>query len=218
MKPFLLLPIAAALLASCSVSPGPAGPSSQAPASWGDMRVTSALVEKGKYGRSRIRVMTPRYVTIHATEDPGANARLEAECLIHGNNKGPHNSLGYIIWHFSVDDHSIYQHQPCNEQGQHADYEGQGNRESIGIEMCENRGNSREITLDKTAKLAALLMKQYNIPLSNVVPHQHWLMIRYDDHKDLGHKTCPHFLVQHGESDPNWQAFLARVARYRAQL
>ena len=104
------------------------------------------------------------------------------------------------------------------EQGQHADYDGEGNRSSIGIEMCENAGNSREVTLDRTAKFTALLMKQYGIPISKIVPHQHWRMIRYDDKRDLGHKTCPHFLVKGGESDPNWQAFLARVSRYRSQL
>jgi N-acetylmuramoyl-L-alanine amidase len=184
------------------------------------MRITSALVEKGKYGRSRIRSMNPRFITIHATENfsRGGNARAHAEMLQTGSLKGRHNSLGYIIWHFTVDDHSIYQTQPCNEQGQHADYEGRGNRESIGIEMCENRGNSREATLDRTAKLTALLMKQYGIPLSNVVPHQHWRMIRFDDRRDLGHKTCPHFLVKRGEADPAWRAFLARVDRYRKQI
>ena len=36
--------------------------------------------------------------------------------------------------------------------------------------MCENRGNSREATLDRTAKLTALLMAEYGIPLSRVVP------------------------------------------------
>jgi len=219
MKHPFALALVAAMLTSCGTVSAPAQ-SPAAPASWGDMRITQTLVEKGKYGRSRIRTMTPRFITIHATENfsAGGNAHAHAEMLTSGSLKGPHNSLGYIIWHFTVDDHSIYQTQPCDEQGQHADYEGQGNRESIGIEMCENRGNSREVTLDRTAKLTALLMKQYGIPLSNVVPHQHWRMIRFDDRRDLGHKTCPHFLVKGGESDPAWQAFLARVDRYRKQL
>jgi hypothetical protein len=43
-------------------------------------------------------------------------------------------------------------------------------------------------------------------------------MIRFDDRRDLGHKTCPHFLVKGGESDPAWRAFLTRVNRYRQQL
>jgi N-acetylmuramoyl-L-alanine amidase len=164
--------------------------------------------------------MTPRYITIHATENFSAagNARAHANLLLKGSLKAPHNSLGYIIWHFTIDDHSIHQSLPCNEQGQHADYDGEGNRSSIGIEMCENAGNSRKVTLDRTAKLTALLMKQYGIPISNIVPHQHWRMIRFDDKRDLGHKTCPHFLVKGGESDPAWQAFLGEISRYRSQL
>ena len=219
MKHLISLLGIAALLASCGPSSSPS-PAIGTPSSWGNLSVTNAIVPQGKFGRWKTKSMSPRYITIHATENFSAagNARAHSNMLLEGALKGPHNSLGYIIWHFTVDDHSIYQSMPCNEQGQHADYDGEGNRSSIGIEMCENAGNSREVTLDRTAKFAALLMKQYGIPISNIVPHQHWLMVRFDDHRDLGHKTCPHFLVKGGESDPAWQAFLARVSRYRAQL
>jgi N-acetylmuramoyl-L-alanine amidase len=71
--------------------------------------------------------------------------------LRNGSLKDPRNSLGYLTCHFTVDDRSIYQSLPVNEQGQHADYEGRGNRESIGIEMCENRGGSRAATVERTA-------------------------------------------------------------------
>jgi N-acetylmuramoyl-L-alanine amidase len=214
-----LLPVVA-LLASCEVSSQGGASLPAAPLSWGNSRITTALVPKGQYGRSKTRTMTPRYVTIHATENfsRGADARAHAEMLRKGALKGRHNSLGYIIWHFTVDDQSIYQSLPTNEQGQHADYEGRGNRQSIGIEMAENRGNSRALTLDRTAKLTARLMKQYDIPLSRVVPHQHWRMIRHSDGRDLGHKTCPHFLVKGGQSNPAWKAFLGKVERYRSQL
>jgi len=47
--------------------------------------------------------------------------------------------------------------------------------------MCENAGNSRAATLDRTAKLAAELMRRYDIPLKNVVPHQRWERISFDD-------------------------------------
>lgn len=219
MKNLLCLFAIAALLASCGSTSSPS-PSVSAPSSWGNLSVTNAIVPKGKFGRWKTKSMSPRYITIHATENfsSAGNARAHANMLLEGALKGQHNSLGYIIWHFTVDDHSIYQSMPCNEQGQHADYDGDGNRSSIGIEMCENAGNSREVTLDRTAKFTALLMKQYGIPISNIVPHQHWRMIRHDDKRDLGHKTCPHFLVKGGESDPAWRAFLARVSRYRAQL
>ena len=81
--------------------------------------------------------MRPTYITIHATENfaAAANARAHASMLASGSLVAHHNSLGYLSWHFTVDDHSVWQSLPCNEQGQHADYEGEGNAKSIGIEM-----------------------------------------------------------------------------------
>ncbi|HRH94467.1 MAG TPA: N-acetylmuramoyl-L-alanine amidase [Prosthecobacter sp.] len=182
--------------------------------------VTVDLVPKGRYSRIKHRPMTPRYITIHATENRSrsANAYSHAQMLKSGSIKGRHNAIGYIGWHFTVDDHSIYQSLPTNERGEHADYDGPGNRTSIGIEMCENRGNDRARTLDRTARLAAWLMKEHGIPLSHVVPHQHWRMIRHDDHRDLGHKNCPHFLLDRGRLGPKWQAFTARIAAYHRAM
>ena len=57
----------------------------------------------------------------------------------------------------SVDDSVAVQHLPTTITGNHADYDGPGNRYSIGIEMCENTGNSRQATLKRTARLTAWL-------------------------------------------------------------
>ncbi|YCM45479.1 N-acetylmuramoyl-L-alanine amidase [Verrucomicrobiaceae bacterium 227] len=178
--------------------------------------IQKALIPKGRYGRHKTRSMRPRYITIHSTQNrsSGAGARTHARLIQRGGLKSKHNSLGYLTWHFTVDDHSIYQSLPTNVEGQHADYEGTGNRKSIGIEMCENAGNSRSATIARTARLTAELMKEYNIPLQNVVPHQHWRMIRYSDKKDLGHKNCPHFLLDNGKPGRKWQAFLQKVKSY----
>lgn len=182
--------------------------------------VTVDLVPRGQYARIKHRPMTPRYITIHATENRsrGAGAYSHAQMLKHGSLKGRHNAIGYIGWHFTVDDHSIYQSMPTNERGEHADYDGMGNRSSIGIEMCENRGNDIARTIDKTARLTAWLMKEHGIPLSHVVPHMHWRMIRHDDGRDLGHKPCPHFLLDRGQLGAKWQAFLAKVNGYYRAL
>lgn len=178
--------------------------------------ITKAYIQKGSYGRHRTRYMSPKYITIHSTQSysSGADARAHALMLQRGALKGSKNSLGYVTWHFSVDESSIYQSLPTNEQGQHADYKGRGNRQSIGIEMCENRGNSRSATLDRTARLTAALMRKHGIPISRVVPHQHWRMIRYSDGRDLGHKNCPHFLMTNGKPGYKWQAFLNQIKRH----
>jgi len=182
--------------------------------------VTVNLVPKGLHARKYHRPMTPQYITIHATENRsrGAGAYSHSQMLKSGALKGRHNAIGYVAWHFTVDDHSTYQSLPTNERGEHADYDGPGNRTSIGIEMCENRGNDRARTIDRTARLVAWLMREHGIPLSRVVPHMHWRMIRHDDRRDLGHKKCPHFLLDQGRLRPKWQAFLSKVESYRRQM
>jgi len=106
-----------------------------------------------------------------------------------------------------VDDHVAIQHMPTNEQGEHADFDGPGNRLSIGIEMCENRGNNWQVTLDHSAKLAAYLMWRNHIPLGNVVPHYHWP--RHGKYPP--NKNCPHLLLENGRPGAKWRAFLNRV-------
>ena len=158
--------------------------------------------------------MRPRYITVHSTQNFSryGTALAHARMLQRGALKGRKNSLGYLTWHYSVDSNSIHQSLPDNEQGQHADYDGPGNRYSIGIEMCENAGGSRSATVNRTAELIAYLMDKHDIPLSRVVPHQHWRMIRYSDGRDLGQKNCPHFLLDNGKPGSRWRSFLKKVA------
>lgn len=191
--------------------PGGGGTALRSPA------ITKAYIPKGRYGRHRTRSMNPRYITIHSTQNTsrGADARAHANMLGRGALKSRYNSLGYLTWHYTVDARSVYQSLPDNEQGQHADYEGPGNRYSIGIEMCENRDGSRNATVDRTARLTAHLMRRHRIPLSRVVPHQHWPRIRHADGKDMGQKDCPRFLLDHGEPGRKWREFLGKVNRYR---
>jgi N-acetylmuramoyl-L-alanine amidase len=209
------------LLPACSSGPSSGSSSSSAAqsAQRRSLGIVPALIPPGRYGRHRVRTMQPRYITVHSTQNysRSADARAHADLLRAGKLTGENNSLGYLTWHYTVDANSIYQSLPDHEQGQHADYEGPGNRSSVGIEMCENRGNSRSRTLDRTARLIALLMREHNIPLSRVVPHYHWRRVRYSDRADLGHKDCPHFLLDNGKPGPKWRAFLATVDRYYRQ-
>lgn len=207
----LLAVLPTALILWCCSGPPVAPPSSKFARS--GLTIREAFIPEGRYGRHRIRFMRPRFITIHSTQNRGggANARAHARLLQRGGLTSRHNSLGYLTWHFTVDESRIYQSLPTNEQGQHADYEGPGNKRSIGIEMCENRGNSRSATLDRTARLAAELMRRYDIPLRNVVPHQHWRRIRHSDRKNMGRKNCPHFLLARGKRGRKWQAFLDQV-------
>ncbi len=147
------------------------GQTTSYPATWRLFEINnSKMIETGKHARKRTRLLKPNFITVHSTTNVahGADAERHAQAQRNGSLKATHYSLGYLSWHYTVDQSSIYQRMPEGEQGQHADYEGQGNRESIGIEMCENKGNSAQQTIDRTAKLVATLMKRHGIPLSNL--------------------------------------------------
>lgn len=133
----------------------------------------------------------PEYITIHETGNPskGADAAAHSKYLNGLQEK--------ISWHYTVDDHCAYQHLPDWEGGYHAgDGSGDGNRKSIGIEMCVNQDGNYEQTLRNTAELVRQLMGTYGIPLSRVVQHNHW-----------NGKDCPQQLRKAGR----WQEFLNMV-------
>lgn len=179
------------------------------------LEITQDIVPPGKCGRSLHRPMSPTFITIHSTDNTARTADAWHHAMAMKNGlRARNNRTGFLTWHFTVDDHSIYQSLPTNETGEHADYEGPGNKSSIGIEMCVNRTNDIAKTIDHTAQLTALLMRKYHIPLDHVVPHMHWRKIRYTDGRNMGFKQCPRILLDNGKLGAKWNAFLAKVAYY----
>lgn len=220
----LLISGVAAVLASCEgISPQAQAWSQRMTPAQSLPRVTPAqlyqevgvnvrLISPGRCGRLCWN-MQPKYITIHATENfaAGADAFQHALALQHGalraHKRPGGNRTGYLTWHFTVQQNAAVQHLPTREQGEHADFDGPGNRYSIGIEMCENCGNDLGATVERTAKLAAYLMYVHRIPLNNVVPHYHWPRANVTP----PNKNCPHFLLDHGRPGATWQWFLQRV-------
>lgn len=196
--------------------PVPASPSKSPTQLYREINVKRDIIPRGRHARKYRRPMTPRYITIHSTQNysRGADAWRHSLALKNGKLRAPKrrggNRIGYLVWHFTIDESRVVQHLPTNEQGEHADFHGPGNRYSIGLEMCENRGNSRSATVERTAKLIAYLMHKHNIPLRKVVPHYHW------PRKGLSqpHKNCPHFLLDNGHPGAKWQWFLAKVNKH----
>ncbi|TAG07224.1 MAG: N-acetylmuramoyl-L-alanine amidase [Verrucomicrobia bacterium] len=176
------------------------------------------MVRAGTHGRKVVRPMRPRYITIHSTQNYTAGAERHSVALKRGALRSPKtrtgNRIGYLIWHYTVDDSVAIQHMPTTEQGEHADFGGPGNRLSIGIEMCENRGNNLQVTIDHTAMLTAVLMKRNGIPLRNVVPHYHWPRRG----RNPPNKNCPHFLLEGGRPGPKWRKFLRHVNMHYQRL
>lgn len=138
-----------------------------------------------------------KYLVIHETGNTGRNANAKShDEYIHSVAQKKR-----LSWHYTVDDHSIYQHLPDNEIGYHAgDGDGHikdtGNSSGIGIEMCVNPENDYEQTLKNTAALAAHLLRAYHLDLGAVKKHQ-----------DFSGKLCPQRLIESGR----WDEFLDMV-------
>lgn len=200
---FLMLSV---LLAACSDVPRPPAVSFRiqnappVPRTMSQMSREVHISRDFMSPRSRARraahSMHPRFITIHSTANPKGDAAAHARALKRG-------AMGSLNWHFTVDQYHAVQHIPLNETGRHADRGGPGDMYSIGIEMCEKRGQSIVKTFDRAAKLAAYNMYAHDIPLRNVVPHYYWTG-----------KRCPHLLLDNGKPGFKWSWFISRVDYY----
>jgi hypothetical protein len=137
---FLAVALVGLLFSSCAAGPRRVTISGLAAAGAAELKITQNIISPEKCGRPLHRPMRPTFITIHSTDNRSRSAdALHNALAMNKGLRGRHNRTGFLTWHFTVDDHSIYQSLPTNETGEHADYEGQGNRSSIGIEMCVNR-------------------------------------------------------------------------------
>ena len=205
--------VAVTLFSGCS--------SSRASGTSGLPGVRAALLPPGFHGRLTNRTMQPRYITIHSTANRGGTAAQHAKLLLGKGLKsknGPRfGRSGWVNWHFTVDDKEAVQHMLTTEESDHADYGGQGDTSSIGIEICEFSSSSRQAAaIDRAARLAATLANRHGIPTTNIVPHRHWP--RWDFKYG---KPCPRILLERGPAPggwvegAKWRGFLAKVEKYR---
>jgi len=177
------------------------------------VNLKQTFIPAGRYGRKEKVAMKPTFITIHSTQNYTGDAHAHSQALSRGKLRGGRRS-GYLYWHYTVQEDVAIQHLPTNEAGEHADFEGPGNRYSIGIEMCEHRGNDLGRTIERTAQLTAWLMYQNGIPISNVVPHYHWPR----EGANPEHKNCPHFLLDGGKPRATWKWFQMRVKAHYERI
>jgi N-acetylmuramoyl-L-alanine amidase len=152
------------------------------------MNIIQDLIPKGRLNRPG-RANPCKYITIHETGNyaKGADAKAHASYL-----KGVNDKVSY---HYTVDDKTIYQHLPDNEDAFHAgDGAGAGNRQSIGIEICVNSDGDFNKACENAAELVRYLMQKHNILIHNVVQHNRW-----------NGKDCPKTLRATGK----WADFIA---------
>jgi len=150
------------------------------------------------HGNRPGRANPTKLVTIHNSGNPakGAGAYNHAEYL-----KSSAAESQPVSWHYTVDEKNVYQHLPDNEDAFHAgDGSGDGNRKSIGIEICMNSDGDLLKATDKAVELVALLCKRHNIPIGNIVQHNHWTG-----------KDCPQ-MIRNGKPY-NWDMFISKIKK-----
>ena len=162
------------------------------------MNIQTMLAPRGSAARPGY-LLVPRYITIHNT----ANTNKGAGSVSHGRYLSGTGAKKAVSYHYAVDDSAIVQIIPDSENAWHAGdgANGKGIRQSLAIEICENPESDLRRATDNAAELTAHLMREWDIPLSNVVQHNHW-----------SGKDCPRRL-RIGEPY-SWDTFLAQVQTF----
>lgn len=161
------------------------------------VKITQSYIPKGR--KNRPGYSNPKlFVTIHNTGNTskGAGAKSHAS---YAKSDGAANIP--VSWHYTVDDNSIYQHIPESESAYHAgDGQGDGNRKSIGIEICMNSDGDLLKATDNAVELVADICRRNKIPVSNIKQHYDW-----------SKKNCPQ-LIREGKPY-DWNTFIVKVTK-----
>lgn len=123
----------------------------------------TAYMPEDSPGRPGV-LRTVESITIHETANTseGADAEAHSDYLSTTSDE--------VSWHYTVDDHQIYQHLPDNEEAWHSG-DREGNHSSIGIELCVNADGNFDQTMENAAKLTAFLLKEYDLTIDDVKQH-----------------------------------------------
>lgn len=159
-------------------------------------KIVNNFVPASMYSYKAPYAMTPQYVTVHNTGNT-ASARNEVAYM--------NSNYNYTSYHVAIDDKEAVQAVPFNRNAWHAgDGNGNGNRKSIGIEICYSMDNGYS-----GAKSARYKAAEENAALyiAHVLHQYGWGMDRLKRHYDWSGKDCPHKMHATG----TYQAFRNRV-------
>lgn len=151
--------------------------------------ITTKHLDKEHRVRPRTQLMI-KTITIHSTGNPTSTADSERRWLDNPENKRE------ASWHYCIDEQECIEAIPSTEIAWHA---GTGNKESIGIEICES-GN-RKLTLERTAEFTAQLLKQHGLGID-----------RLKRHYDYTGKICPS--IMSANNWDGWNDFKKQVEHY----
>ena len=152
--------------------------------------IKQCLVPTAKYNIKCPHTMKAEYITVHNTSND-ASAENEIKYMSTNNNQ--------VSYHFAVDDKEVIQGLPLDRNGWHCgDGNGNGNRKSIGIEICYSKSGGERYTKaeENTVVLIAQLLKERG-----------WGTDRVKQHYDWSKKNCPHRI----RNEKRWDGFLKRI-------
>lgn len=156
-------------------------------------------------------------VTVHNTDWISvASGTTPAEQYTRATVNGNMNDVRV---HYYVDNVCAWQNLPLTLNGWHAaDGSGNGNRRTIAIEciMSSAYNDKDKKSEDNCARLAAALLKKYNLDINHLYTHTHWLNVRdgksgtvdYLNMAKNSYKNCPAYIL------PHWATFKAKVQTY----
>ena len=159
-------------------------------------KIVNKWTPKSMYGVKAPYAMTPQYITVHNTGNT-ASARNEIAYM--------NSNWNQTSYHVAIDDKEAVQAIPFNRNAWHAgDGQGNGNRKSIGIEICYSMDNgysgAKSARYKKAEENAALY-------IAHVLHQYGWGMDRLKRHYDWSGKDCPHKM----HATNSYQAFRNRV-------
>lgn len=147
-------------------------------------KIVNDWLPSDKYRIKAPYAMTPQYITIHNTWND-ASAANEAAYMKRNNNA--------TSYHVAIDDKEARQIIPFSRNAWHAGDGGQGNgnRKSIGIEICYSKsGGPRYAQAEANAI-------EY---VAHVLNDRGWGMDRVKWHRDWSGKNCPHRILDEGRA------------------
>ena len=156
-------------------------------------------------------------VTVHNTDwisvaSGTTPAEQYTRATVNGNMKD-------VRVHYYVDNVCAWQNLPLSLSGWHAaDGGGNGNRRTVSIEciMSSAYNDKDKKSEDNCARLAAALLKKYNLGIDHLYTHTHWLNVRdgksgsvdYLNTTKNSYKMCPLYIL------PHWAEFKKKVQSY----
>lgn len=163
------------------------------------MQVIEMLAPEDGYGRSGGELWGFRGITVHNT----SNWSKGADAIAHANLLRNGWKYNYISWHYVIDENYAVRCVPENETAWCAgDGNGDGNRKTINIEICDNCDGDIYQATENAAILCADILKRHGI--TNVNGHLF-------QHNNWTGKDCPWDIRRNNPY--SWETFVNKVQK-----